>query len=130
MAYYYWLQPWLHLDTALLAGPWRRTASFRVQCASKPTGGMWCVTADRTGSCGIRVISEIYLALAGIVLALSSVWTIIPAMIAFVIAVVRTALEDRTLQEELPGYKEYAQRVRYRLIPGYILKGILDLSYN
>jgi protein-S-isoprenylcysteine O-methyltransferase Ste14 len=57
-------------------------------------------------------------ALAGIVLALSSVWTIIPAIIAFVIAVVRTALEDRTLQEELPGYKEYAQRVRYRLIPG------------
>lgn len=58
------------------------------------------------------------LALAGIVLALSSVWTIIPAMIALVIAVVRTALEDRTLKEELPGYKEYAQRVRYRLIPG------------
>jgi protein-S-isoprenylcysteine O-methyltransferase Ste14 len=57
------------------------------------------------------------LALAGIVLALSSIWTIVPAMIAFVIAVVRTALEDRTLQEELPGYKEYAQRVRYRLIP-------------
>ncbi len=58
------------------------------------------------------------LALAGIVLALSSIWTIIPAMIALVIAVVRTALEDRTLQEELPGYKEYAQSVRYRLIPG------------
>ena len=57
-------------------------------------------------------------ALAGIVLALSSIWTIVPAMIAFVIAVVRTVLEDRTLQEELPGYKEYAQRVRYRLIPG------------
>ncbi len=28
------------------------------------------------------------------------------------------ALEDRTLQERLPGYKEYAQRVRYRLAPG------------
>ena len=26
--------------------------------------------------------------------------------------------EDRTLREELPGYKEYAQRVRYRLVPG------------
>jgi len=31
---------------------------------------------------------------------------------------VRTALEDRTLQQELPGYREYADRVRYRLIPG------------
>jgi protein-S-isoprenylcysteine O-methyltransferase Ste14 len=32
--------------------------------------------------------------------------------------VVRTALEDRTLQEELDGYKAYAERVRYRLLPG------------
>jgi len=51
-------------------------------------------------------------------LALDSVWTLIPATAALVIAVVRTALEDRTLQEELPGYREYADRVRYRLIPG------------
>ena len=58
------------------------------------------------------------LPLLGIVLALSSLWTIIPAAVALVIAVVRTALEDQTLQEELPGYREYAQRVRYRLFPG------------
>jgi protein-S-isoprenylcysteine O-methyltransferase Ste14 len=32
--------------------------------------------------------------------------------------VIRTALEDKTLREELPGYAEYAQRVRYRLLPG------------
>ena len=30
----------------------------------------------------------------------------------------RTRWEDQTLQAELPGYKEYAQRVRYKLIPG------------
>lgn len=58
------------------------------------------------------------LALPGIALALSSVWTLVPAAIALVIAVIRTALEDRTLQEELPGYREYARRVRYRLVPG------------
>lgn len=58
------------------------------------------------------------LPLPGIVLALGSVWTLIPAAVALTIAVVRTALEDRTLQEELPGYREYAHRVRYRLIPG------------
>jgi protein-S-isoprenylcysteine O-methyltransferase Ste14 len=52
------------------------------------------------------------------VLALDSVWTLIPATAAVVIAVVRTALEDRTLQKELPGYREYADRVRYRLVPG------------
>jgi protein-S-isoprenylcysteine O-methyltransferase Ste14 len=39
-------------------------------------------------------------------------------ILALIIAVIRTALEDQTLQEELPGYRDYAQRVRYRLIPG------------
>jgi protein-S-isoprenylcysteine O-methyltransferase Ste14 len=58
------------------------------------------------------------LPLLGIVLALGSVWTIIPAVVALMIAVIRTALEDRTLREELPGYPEYTRRVRYRLIPG------------
>ena len=54
----------------------------------------------------------------GIVLALGSLWTLIPAVVAVIITVIRTALEDQTLQEELPGYRDYAQRVRYRLIPG------------
>ena len=58
------------------------------------------------------------LALFGIVLALGSVWTLIPAAVATIISVIRTSLEDRTLQEELAGYQDYAQRVRYRLIPG------------
>ena len=57
------------------------------------------------------------LALPGMVLAFGSVWVFIPAMAALVIAVMRTALEDRTLHEELSGYKDYAQRVRYRLVP-------------
>ncbi len=58
------------------------------------------------------------LSLPGIVLALGTVWTLVPAAVALIIVVIRTALEDRTLQEELPGYREYARRVRYRLIPG------------
>ena len=58
------------------------------------------------------------LPLPGIVLGLGTVWTLIPAVVALIIIVTRTALEDRTLQEELPGYREYAQRVRYRLFPG------------
>ncbi len=57
-------------------------------------------------------------ALFGIVLALGSVWTLIPVAVALVISVSRTALEDRTLQEELPGYRDYALRVRCRLMPG------------
>jgi protein-S-isoprenylcysteine O-methyltransferase Ste14 len=58
------------------------------------------------------------LPLPGIVLALGSVWTLIPAAVALVILILRTELEDRTLQEELPGYRDYAEVVRYRLIPG------------
>lgn len=58
------------------------------------------------------------LPLPGIVLALGSLWTLIPAAVALVIAVIRTVLEDRTLQQELAGYQDYARRVRYRLFPG------------
>jgi protein-S-isoprenylcysteine O-methyltransferase Ste14 len=58
------------------------------------------------------------LALLGIVLALSSMWTLIPAAVALIIAVIRTVLEDQTLQDELPGYRDYVRRVRYRLMPG------------
>jgi protein-S-isoprenylcysteine O-methyltransferase Ste14 len=51
-------------------------------------------------------------------LALGSLWALVPASIVSGAYVVRTALEDRTLQEELEGYKDYAQHVRYRLVPG------------
>ena len=56
--------------------------------------------------------------LFGMVLAFSSAWTLLPAVFAFIVTVIRTVLEDQTLQAELSGYKEYAQCVRYRLIPG------------
>jgi len=59
-----------------------------------------------------------FLALPGIALALTSLWTIIPVALALAIAVMRTSLEDRTLQDELAGYREYAQSTRFRLIPG------------
>ena len=51
-------------------------------------------------------------------LLLASTWAFVPALISVVLLVMRTALEDRTLQKELPGYAEYAARVRFRLIPG------------
>ena len=51
-------------------------------------------------------------------LALTSLMALIPAGIVLALLVIRTALEDRTLQAELPGYAEYARQVRYRLLPG------------
>jgi protein-S-isoprenylcysteine O-methyltransferase Ste14 len=50
-------------------------------------------------------------------LALGSLWALIPGGLFAALLVVRTALEDRTLQEELDGYAAYTRRVRYRLLP-------------
>jgi protein-S-isoprenylcysteine O-methyltransferase Ste14 len=50
-------------------------------------------------------------------LLLNSVWAFIPAILLGIVIVIRTALEDRTLQAELPGYKEYTRKTRYRLLP-------------
>jgi protein-S-isoprenylcysteine O-methyltransferase Ste14 len=49
---------------------------------------------------------------------LDSLWAFLPAAFLLVVLVIRTRLEDRTLQDELEGYREYAKRVRYRLFPG------------
>ncbi len=51
-------------------------------------------------------------------LLLGSWWALLPGTLNVIVFIVRTALEDKTLQAELPGYAEYAQRVHYRLIPG------------
>jgi protein-S-isoprenylcysteine O-methyltransferase Ste14 len=50
-------------------------------------------------------------------LALGSLWALIPGGLFAVLLVVRTALEDRTLQAELEGYEAYTRRVRHRLVP-------------
>jgi len=54
----------------------------------------------------------------GIALALGSLWALLPAALVVVVLTIRTNLEDATLQRELPGYAEFAARVRYKWIPG------------
>jgi len=54
----------------------------------------------------------------GLPLLFGSWWACIPASLAMAAFLLRTALEDKTLQNELGGYAEYSLRVRYRLIPG------------
>jgi protein-S-isoprenylcysteine O-methyltransferase Ste14 len=49
---------------------------------------------------------------------LDSLWTFLPAAFLTLVLVIRTALEDNALQQELDGYAAYARRVRYRLLPG------------
>ena len=50
--------------------------------------------------------------------ALSSLFALIPSAIIDMLFIIRTAKEDKMLQEELEGYQAYAQKVRYRVIPG------------
>ena len=54
----------------------------------------------------------------GMPILLGSLWALIPGVIAAALMIVRTSLEDRMLQAELPGYKEFADEVRFRLVPG------------
>ena len=62
--------------------------------------------------------------LAGILFAISiplligSVFTFIPVCIYTSLIIIRTWLEDKTLQKELKGYTDYSRHVRYKLFPG------------
>jgi protein-S-isoprenylcysteine O-methyltransferase Ste14 len=49
---------------------------------------------------------------------LDALWALIPGVLMMIVLIIRTALEDRTLREELPGYEQYAEKTRYRLLPG------------
>lgn len=50
--------------------------------------------------------------------ALGSLYTLIPAAFTVIFMIIRTSLEDKTLHRELEGYAAYAQKTKYRLIPG------------
>ncbi len=50
--------------------------------------------------------------------ALGAPWALAPVLALLALTVLRTRLEDETLQRELDGYRQYASRVRYRLLPG------------
>jgi protein-S-isoprenylcysteine O-methyltransferase Ste14 len=54
----------------------------------------------------------------GTPLLLGSLWALIPGLTTVVLAIIRTSLEDRMLQVELPGYSDFVREVRYRLLPG------------
>ena len=49
---------------------------------------------------------------------LDSRWVLLPTLLTILLVIVRTSLEDRTLQNELDGYQNYAKKIRFRLFPG------------
>jgi len=62
--------------------------------------------------------SGIILLFISLPLALGSGWGLGVGMLIGALFCLRTALEDRMLQRELPGYADYARQVRFRLMPG------------
>ena len=58
-----------------------------------------------------------FLAFITLPVALGSLWALLPAVVGLSLWILRTFLEDRTLQKGLEGYTEYAQKVPWRLIP-------------
>jgi protein-S-isoprenylcysteine O-methyltransferase Ste14 len=64
---------------------------------------------------GYSAAIPMYLAMP---LILGSLWALIPAFLTIILLIIRTYLEDNTLQKELPGYLQYTKKIKYRLIPG------------
>lgn len=55
--------------------------------------------------------------LAGLPLITTSVWSALPTSIAIILLLIRTSLEDKTLMQELDGYRAYSLKTRYKLLP-------------
>jgi len=51
-------------------------------------------------------------------LALGSYWAILPALMIIPLLAARILNEEQVLLRDLPGYAEYRQKVKYRLLPG------------
>lgn len=58
------------------------------------------------------------IALFGLALWLGSYAAALAVPVVLVSLLVRISVEEKTLRETLPGYADYMQRVRYRLVPG------------
>lgn len=125
------------LDWAPLAAGWAVLGAVLLCVADVPVAGAMAVNPNLERTVRIQVERghrvattgpyryvrhPMYVAmlvqLPATALLLGSAWALVPACCAALALVVRTALEDRTLLDDLPGYREYARRTRYRLVPG------------
>jgi protein-S-isoprenylcysteine O-methyltransferase Ste14 len=97
---------------------------FRENSFAAPVVKLQAERAQRVISTGpyahVRhpMYSGLMLFFAGVPLLLGAWWglTMLPLFVALL--AVRIGIEERTLREGLPGYADYAARVRYRLLPG------------
>ena len=125
---YHWssVSPWLTIVgyALYLTGTAGQVWALRVNKFAEPSVRIQTERQQRVVDTGpyATVRHPLYatglLVCAGIPLALGSLWALVPAGIGTALIVARTALEDRMLQADLAGYRDYAARVRYRLVPG------------
>lgn len=57
------------------------------------------------------------ISMTGFPLITGSLWSSTTTVAAIILLIIRTKIEDETLKNELPGYFEYTQKTKYRLIP-------------
>ena len=97
---------------------------FRENSFAAPVVKLQADRAQRVVSTGpyahVRhpMYSGMILFFAGVPLLLGSWWGLAMTPVFLVLLAVRIDIEERTLREGLPGYIDYAARVRYRLLPG------------
>lgn len=53
----------------------------------------------------------------GFPLILNSIYSSIPVVLAIILLIIRTHLEDKFLSKELLGYKEYLKKTKYKILP-------------
>lgn len=97
---------------------------FRENSFAAPVVKLQAERAQRVISTGpyahVRhpMYSSMFLFFAGVPLLLGSWWGLVMTPVFLALFSVRIRIEERTLREGLPGYTDYAARVRYRLLPG------------
>lgn len=97
---------------------------FRENSFAAPVVKLQAERAQRVISTGpyahVRhpMYSGMILFFAGVPLLLGSWWGLLMVPILVLLFAIRIGIEERTLREGLPGYADYAARVRHRLVPG------------
>lgn len=97
---------------------------FRENSFAAPVVKLQAERAQRVISTGpythVRhpMYSAMILFFTGVALLLGSWWGVVMVPLFIALFAVRIGIEERTLRDGLPGYADYATRVRYRLVPG------------
>ncbi|HET7886635.1 MAG TPA: isoprenylcysteine carboxylmethyltransferase family protein [Bradyrhizobium sp.] len=108
----------LILSSLFIAWVFRENAFAAAVVKVQSERGHHVISSGPYGFVRHPMYSGAVLFLVGIALLLGSWWGVAMTPIFAVIFAVRTGIEEETLMTGLPGYADYAARVRYRLVPG------------